>query len=214
MNRLNQNDFLPGNSGSIDPSTCVCGEEAWMHHFGRRAVKARPACNAHHVNSALTMNAANYTYLGESSPPKPNAKPNGAAQWPSTIFLCCRRCVPKCSGIRSGSAFSPRTSPILTRRISSLAIWLSRNLILPAGLRGRWGRSPCCKPAPRTSRPRRAAATVDQNKRAGFQTRPAGNAVSLEDEMMKVSANQMDYAAVTSLYSKSLHLLKTAIGKG
>jgi flagellar basal-body rod protein FlgB len=56
--------------------------------------------------------------------------------------------------------------------------------------------------------------TFDQNGRAGFQTRPAGNAVSLEDEMTKVSANQMDYAAVTSLYSKSLHLLKTAIGKG
>ncbi len=54
----------------------------------------------------------------------------------------------------------------------------------------------------------------DQNKRAGFQTRPAGNSVNLEDEMLKVSANQMDYAAVTSLYSKSLHLLKTAIGKG
>jgi flagellar basal-body rod protein FlgB len=50
--------------------------------------------------------------------------------------------------------------------------------------------------------------------RGGFQTRPAGNAVSLEDQMLKVSANQMDYAAVTSLYSKSLHLLKTAIGKG
>jgi flagellar basal-body rod protein FlgB len=32
--------------------------------------------------------------------------------------------------------------------------------------------------------------------------------------MLKVSANQMDYAAVTSLYAKSLHLLKTAIGKG
>ena len=54
----------------------------------------------------------------------------------------------------------------------------------------------------------------DQNKRTGFQTRPAGNAVNLEDEMLKVSANQMDYAAVTSLYGKSLHLLKTAIGKG
>jgi len=54
----------------------------------------------------------------------------------------------------------------------------------------------------------------DVNGRVGFQTRPAGNAVSLEEEMMKVSANQMDYAAVTSLYSKSLHLLKTAIGKG
>jgi flagellar basal-body rod protein FlgB len=56
--------------------------------------------------------------------------------------------------------------------------------------------------------------SFDQNRKAGFQTRPAGNAVNLEDEMLKVSANQMDYAAVTSLYSKSLHLLKTAIGKG
>ncbi len=50
--------------------------------------------------------------------------------------------------------------------------------------------------------------------KSGFQTRPAGNAVNLEDQMLKVSANQMDYAAATSLYSKSLHLLKTAIGKG
>jgi flagellar basal-body rod protein FlgB len=57
-------------------------------------------------------------------------------------------------------------------------------------------------------------ASFDQNRKAGFETRPAGNAVSLEDEMLKVSANQMDYAAATSLYSKSLHLLKTAIGKG
>ena len=53
-----------------------------------------------------------------------------------------------------------------------------------------------------------------ENRKAGFQTRPAGNAVNLEDEMLKVAANQMDYAAATSLYSKSLHLLKTAIGKG
>jgi flagellar basal-body rod protein FlgB len=59
-----------------------------------------------------------------------------------------------------------------------------------------------------------ASRSFDINGRTGFQTKPAGNAVSLEEEMMKVSANQMDYAAVTSLYSKSLHLLKTAIGKG
>jgi flagellar basal-body rod protein FlgB len=49
--------------------------------------------------------------------------------------------------------------------------------------------------------------------RSGFQTRPAGNAVNLEEQMLKVSANQMDYAAATSLYSRSLGLLKTAIGK-
>ena len=52
-----------------------------------------------------------------------------------------------------------------------------------------------------------------QNAKAGYETRPAGNAVNLEDEMLKVSANQMDYAAATSLYSRSLGLLKTAIGK-
>jgi flagellar basal-body rod protein FlgB len=49
--------------------------------------------------------------------------------------------------------------------------------------------------------------------RSGFLTKPAGNAVNLEDQMLKVSANQMDYAAATSLYSRSLGLLKTAIGK-
>ena len=49
--------------------------------------------------------------------------------------------------------------------------------------------------------------------RSGFQTRPAGNAVNLEEQMLKVSANQMDYAAATSLYSRSLGLLKTAIGR-
>jgi len=51
------------------------------------------------------------------------------------------------------------------------------------------------------------------HSKAGFQTRPAGNAVNLEDEMLKVSANQMDYAAATSLYSRGLNLLKTAVGK-
>jgi flagellar basal-body rod protein FlgB len=56
--------------------------------------------------------------------------------------------------------------------------------------------------------------SFDENRKAGFETRPAGNAVRLEDEMLKASANQMDYAAATSLYGKSLHLLKTAIGKG
>jgi flagellar basal-body rod protein FlgB len=52
-----------------------------------------------------------------------------------------------------------------------------------------------------------------QGVKGGFHTRPAGNAVNLEDQMLKVSANQMDYAAATSLYSRSLGLLKTAIGK-
>jgi len=51
-------------------------------------------------------------------------------------------------------------------------------------------------------------------ERAGkYDARPTGNAVSLEDEMMKVAANQMDHQAAISLYSRSMGLLKTAIGK-
>ena len=43
--------------------------------------------------------------------------------------------------------------------------------------------------------------------------RPTGNAVSLEDEMMKVAGNQMDYQVATALYTRSLSLIKTALGK-
>jgi flagellar basal-body rod protein FlgB len=46
-----------------------------------------------------------------------------------------------------------------------------------------------------------------------LETRPSGNAVNLEDEMIKVAANQMDFQAATTLYTKSLGLLKAAIGK-
>jgi flagellar basal-body rod protein FlgB len=38
--------------------------------------------------------------------------------------------------------------------------------------------------------------------------------VTLEDEMMKVASNDMDYQAVTSLYTKSMAILRTALGRG
>lgn len=58
-----------------------------------------------------------------------------------------------------------------------------------------------------------SAEGFETNRKGGYETRPAGNAVNLEDEMMKVATNQMDYQAATTLYSKSLGLLKTAIGR-
>lgn len=56
--------------------------------------------------------------------------------------------------------------------------------------------------------------SFDRNRKVGFETRPSGNAVSLEGEMTKLASNQMDYEAVTQLYTKSLQLLNIAIGKG
>ena len=46
-----------------------------------------------------------------------------------------------------------------------------------------------------------------------FEVRPRGNAVTHEDEMMKLASNQMDYDAVASLYTHSLALIKTAVGR-
>lgn len=48
---------------------------------------------------------------------------------------------------------------------------------------------------------------------SGYEIRPMGNAVSLEEEMMKAAANQVDFQAATTLYTHSLNLLKTALGK-
>ncbi len=46
-----------------------------------------------------------------------------------------------------------------------------------------------------------------------FEITPEGNGVTLEDEMMKVAGNQMDYQTITALYMRSVKLLKTALGK-
>ena len=46
-----------------------------------------------------------------------------------------------------------------------------------------------------------------------FEITPSGNGVTLEDEMMKVSGNDMDYQAVTALYTKSMAILRTALGR-
>jgi flagellar basal-body rod protein FlgB len=59
-----------------------------------------------------------------------------------------------------------------------------------------------------------AASTQFQVDRRGeFESRPSGNMVSLEDEMMKVAANAMEYQAATALYTRGLGLIKTALGK-
>jgi flagellar basal-body rod protein FlgB len=59
-----------------------------------------------------------------------------------------------------------------------------------------------------------AASTQFETARlGGYNVRPTGNAVNIEDEMIKVAGNQMDYQAVTTLYQRSLGLLKTAMGK-
>jgi len=53
----------------------------------------------------------------------------------------------------------------------------------------------------------------DAQRMANFEVTPEGNGVTLEDEMMKVTTNMMDYQTATSFYQKSIRILKTALGK-
>ncbi len=51
------------------------------------------------------------------------------------------------------------------------------------------------------------------DKQAMFEVTPSGNNVVLEEQMMKVTENQMDFQAASTLYSKSLGLIRTALSK-
>ncbi|ODT83815.1 flagellar basal body rod protein FlgB [Devosia sp.] len=56
-------------------------------------------------------------------------------------------------------------------------------------------------------------AAFGAQRMANFEITPEGNGITLEDEMMKVTTNMMDYQAATSVYQKSLKILKTALGR-
>lgn len=50
-------------------------------------------------------------------------------------------------------------------------------------------------------------------REGAFEVTPEGNSVVLEEQMMKVAANQMEYQTATSLYGRSMRLLRTALGR-
>jgi flagellar basal-body rod protein FlgB len=57
------------------------------------------------------------------------------------------------------------------------------------------------------------AGAASQRRQQTFESTPSGNAVNLEDEMLRVSQNNSDYQLATTLYSKSLSYLRLALGK-
>ena len=66
-------------------------------------------------------------------------------------------------------------------------------------LRSRWR-----APIPAYRRRSAAAREFAEDRNRHYEIRPRGNAVSHEEEMIKLAGNQMDYDAVTSLYTHSL----------
>jgi flagellar basal-body rod protein FlgB len=54
----------------------------------------------------------------------------------------------------------------------------------------------------------------DQKQKTVYEEAPAGNAVNLEEQMVKVADTQMDYETMTTLYQRSIGMIRTALGKG
>ena len=52
-----------------------------------------------------------------------------------------------------------------------------------------------------------------QLDRSVSETKPDGNNVTLEDQLLQMGQVQADFATLTNLYRKQMSLLKTAIGK-
>ena len=71
--------------------------------------------------------------------------------------------------------------------------------------------------AMRATDPRHIAISTGNSARfeeetAPDQSNPNGNAVSLEQEMIKVSETQAQFQAAANLYAKAMTMMKTAIG--
>jgi flagellar basal-body rod protein FlgB len=52
-----------------------------------------------------------------------------------------------------------------------------------------------------------------EERGASYETRPSGNAVDLENEMLKVSHNQIDFQTAANIYQRGLSTLKIALGR-
>jgi flagellar basal-body rod protein FlgB len=51
-------------------------------------------------------------------------------------------------------------------------------------------------------------------QRRPYETAPDGNAVVIEEQLIKVAETQMDYQLMTNLYRKHLSMIRTALGRG
>ncbi|MBP2293560.1 flagellar basal body rod protein FlgB [Azospirillum rugosum] len=54
----------------------------------------------------------------------------------------------------------------------------------------------------------------EQRVRNPYETKPDGNNVVLEEQMMKVGQTGMDYQTITNLYKKQVNMIKSAIRGG
>jgi flagellar basal-body rod protein FlgB len=62
--------------------------------------------------------------------------------------------------------------------------------------------------------PKPTAGFAEEKTRHPYESAPAGNAVILEEQMMKVGETTMSHKLTTELYKKHLNMIRTALGRG
>ena len=61
--------------------------------------------------------------------------------------------------------------------------------------------------------PRGTRELRESEDKTTYEVAPSGNAVVIEEQLMKVTETQTDYRLVTNLYEKHLSMIKAAIGR-
>ena len=69
-------------------------------------------------------------------------------------------------------------------------------------------------PAHIAGAPAAGGGSYAEREEQGWETTPDGNSVVLEEQMMKLTQNQMDHQTVAALYGRSLALLRAAVRSG
>ncbi len=62
--------------------------------------------------------------------------------------------------------------------------------------------------------PNNIADPKNRETKTTYEVAPAGNAVILEEQMIKASRTTMDYNLMTTLYQKNVGMIRTALGRG
>lgn len=68
-------------------------------------------------------------------------------------------------------------------------------------------------PAHLQGRSPKNGAAQSEDQRNTFETAPSGNAVVIDEQLIKVAETQMDYQTMTNLYRKHTDMLRAALGR-
>ncbi|HIF24679.1 MAG TPA: flagellar basal body rod protein FlgB [Micavibrio sp.] len=61
---------------------------------------------------------------------------------------------------------------------------------------------------------REVADPKNRDQKTVYETAPAGNAVIMEEQMLKSTETTTDYNLMTTLYQKNISMMRTALGTG